>query len=312
MNFSIRVTGDKHLNSAGPSYRHLGLVCQGGGQRGIFTAGVLDMFLKADFFPFSTLIGVSAGAQNLAAYACGANGYARRAIVRHTTHKAFYSPIRFARGGHLVDLDWYFESLNSDTLLDVERGQKRLEGRSFYLCASRRDTLEATYLPFHKDKLQQAIKASSAIPLLYRDSAMLDGVDYWDGAVADALPVRAAHDKGCDCIVVIRTTPREADGGAARLSRGLAYGRLKGMPALIERHITNYNEANRFIENPPPAVNVVEIAPRQPLKSRMLGSDLQALRHDYRLGLACGRMFLEHYAARLEGSTNTFPTTATA
>jgi len=311
MNFSIRVCGDKHLKGSGDKYCHLGLVCQGGGQRGIFTAGVLDVFMKADYFPFQTLIGVSAGAQNISAYACGANGYARRAIIRHTTHKAFYNPMRFARGGHLVDLDWYFDSLNADIPLDVERGQKRLKGRSFCLCASRRDTLAATYLPFHADTLQQAIKASSAIPLLYRGSAMLDGGDYWDGAVADALPVRAAHEQGCDGIVVIRTTPREPDTGYLRLSRGLGSGRLKGMPALIERHITNYRAANRFIELPPQGVNIFEISPRQPLRSRMLGSDMDALRHDYRLGLTCGRMFLERYAWQLGGATNPSPKTVT-
>ncbi|WP_202215042.1 patatin-like phospholipase family protein, partial [Klebsiella pneumoniae] len=52
----------------------LALVCEGGGQRGIFTAGVLDEFLKAGFNPFDLLIGTSAGAQNLSAYLCGQRG----------------------------------------------------------------------------------------------------------------------------------------------------------------------------------------------------------------------------------------------
>lgn len=43
------------------------LVCEGGGQRGIFTAGVLDEFMRSQFDPFDLLLGVSAGAQNLSA-----------------------------------------------------------------------------------------------------------------------------------------------------------------------------------------------------------------------------------------------------
>ncbi len=39
----------------------IALVTEGGGQRGIFTAGVLDAFLRADFNPFDLLIGTSAG-----------------------------------------------------------------------------------------------------------------------------------------------------------------------------------------------------------------------------------------------------------
>jgi len=177
-NFSIRVTGSGELQ--GPWIRHgqLALVCEGGGQRGIFTSGILDSFMQHDFFPFRTLIGTSAGAQNLSAYACGAHGYARHAILRYSTHKAFFNPLRFARGGHLIDLDWYFETLQKEAPLDLERGRQRLDGRSLYLCVSRRDTLKADYLPFRVDIVRQAIKASSAIPLFYRGGVAVDGVDY--------------------------------------------------------------------------------------------------------------------------------------
>lgn len=41
------------------------LVAEGGGQRGIFTAGILDAWLENDFNPFQLLIGTSAGAQKL-------------------------------------------------------------------------------------------------------------------------------------------------------------------------------------------------------------------------------------------------------
>ncbi|MCG2877354.1 patatin-like phospholipase family protein, partial [Obesumbacterium proteus] len=46
----------------------IALVCEGGGQRGIFTAGVLDEFLRARFNPFDLYLGTSAGAQNLSAF----------------------------------------------------------------------------------------------------------------------------------------------------------------------------------------------------------------------------------------------------
>ena len=52
----------------------LGLVCEGGGQRGIFTAGVLDEFMRAGFNPFDIMLGTSAGAQNLSAYMCNQQG----------------------------------------------------------------------------------------------------------------------------------------------------------------------------------------------------------------------------------------------
>ena len=84
----------------------LALVCEGGGQRGIFTAGVLDEFMRAQFNPFDLYFGTSAGAQNLSAYVCNQPGYARKVIMRYTTSKEFFNPVRFVRGGNLIDLDW--------------------------------------------------------------------------------------------------------------------------------------------------------------------------------------------------------------
>lgn len=67
----------------------LALVCEGGGQRGIFTAGVLDEFMRAGFNPFDLMLGTSAGAQNLSAYMCNQQGYARKVITRYTTSRQF-------------------------------------------------------------------------------------------------------------------------------------------------------------------------------------------------------------------------------
>ncbi len=295
--FDIRLTGPKIHQWI--NYQQLGLVCEGGGQRGIFTAGVLDSFMQSDFFPFRTMIGVSAGAQNLSAYASGAKGYARHAILRYTTQKAFFDPLRFARGGHMIDLDWYFDALHRDTPLDLRQAHQRLAGRSLHVGASRCDTLEAEYLPFDTDSLQHAIKASSAIPLFYRGGVSINGVNYWDGGVADALPVQAAHRRGSDCIVIIRTMPAETRDGTLQLPRNLKHHRLQQTAAMVESHLKSYRNARTFIDHPPEAVTVIELAPSQPLRSRLLGSKLDALRHDYRLGLRCGRSFMDRFGHRL-------------
>ena len=92
----------------------IALVCEGGGQRGIFTAGVLDEFQRARFNPFQLMLGTSAGAQNLSAFVCGQPGYARRVITRYTTSKLFFDPLRFVRGGNLIDLDWLIDITRSE------------------------------------------------------------------------------------------------------------------------------------------------------------------------------------------------------
>ncbi|MEG1691358.1 MAG: patatin-like phospholipase family protein, partial [Hafnia sp.] len=105
----------------------IALVCEGGGQRGIFTAGVLDEFLRARFNPFDLYLGTSAGAQNLSAFVCGQPGYARRVITRYTTSIDFFNPLRFVRGGHLIDLDWLIEATANDLPLAMDYAEQHLD-----------------------------------------------------------------------------------------------------------------------------------------------------------------------------------------
>ncbi|TDR71629.1 patatin-like phospholipase family protein [Paludibacterium purpuratum] len=298
MKFSIRLSGLQD-SSTWLHHTKLALACEGGGQRGIFTAGILDTFLEHDFFPFRTLVGTSAGAQNLAAYSSGARGYARHIIMRYTTQKTFFDPLRFARGGHLIDLDWLFDTTGDAYPLDAERAARRLLRRDLRIVACRSDTLTADYLPFSADSWSTAVKASSAIPLFYRGGVTIDEANYWDGGVSDPLPLCAAHRLGADCIMVIRTLPASYAVKPLKLPPRLMKGRLSNMAAVLQSHLDGYLQAHDFIAQPPAGVKVIELAPRLPLRSQLLGSKPEALRHDYRLGQSCARQFLEQHAWRL-------------
>ena len=109
----------------------LALVCEGGGQRGIFTAGVLDEFMRAQFNPFDLYFGTSAGAQNLSAYVCNQPGYARKVIMRYTTSKEFFNPVRFVRGGNLIDLDWLLDATSSQMPLAMDTASRLFAGLLF-------------------------------------------------------------------------------------------------------------------------------------------------------------------------------------
>ena len=59
---------------------HTGLVLEGGGMRGVFTAGALDFLMdKKVYFPYT--IGVSAGACNGLSYASRQRGRAKRCNI---------------------------------------------------------------------------------------------------------------------------------------------------------------------------------------------------------------------------------------
>lgn len=274
----------------------MALVCEGGGQRGIFTAGVLDEFQRARFNPFDLMIGTSAGAQNLSAFICGQPGYARRVITRYTTTANFFNPLRFVRGGHLIDLDWLVDITSQQLPLAIESAEQHLQnGREFLMCACRSDDFEPTYISPTRESWLPAIKASSAIPGLYRQGVDLDGVSYQDGGISDAIPVEEAYRRGADTIVVIRTVPSQAyytPQWMKRMEHWLSESSLQQLVRIMQQHEQSYHRIQQFIEKPPGDLRIFEIFPPKPLASNALGSRVAALNRDYHLGRRCGRYFL--------------------
>lgn len=274
----------------------LALVCEGGGQRGIFTAGVLDEFMRANFNPFDLYFGTSAGAQNLSAYLCNQPGYARKVIMRYTTSREFFNPVRFVRGGNLIDLDWLIESTASQMPLAMDTAARLFDsGKAFYMCACRGDDFTPGYFSPTSQTWLDLIRASSAIPGFYRPGVMLEGINYLDGGISDAIPVQEAAKRGAQTIVVIRTVPSQmyyTPQWFKRMERWLGDSSLQPLMALVQHHETSYRAIQQFIEKPPGKLRIFEIYPPRLLKSMALGSRLPALRDDYKLGRLCGRYFL--------------------
>ncbi|MCK8318957.1 patatin-like phospholipase family protein [Erwinia amylovora] len=274
----------------------LALVCEGGGQRGIFTAGVLDEFQRAHFNPFHLMLGTSAGAQNLSAFVCAQPGYARRVIMRYTTSKRFFDPLRFVRGGHLLDLDWLIEITRKELPLAIEAGEKLFaSGREFYMCACRSDDYSASYFAPTSENWHDLIRASSAIPGFCRRGVNLAGVSYLDGGISDAIPVREAARRGAETIVVIRTVPPQTTltpHWLKRAERWLSDGALQPLVNIIQLHEESYLQTQHFINQPPGQLRIIEIYPPHPLSSMALGSRVASLNKDYHLGRRCGRYFL--------------------
>ena len=284
-------------------YEKLALVCEGGGQRGIFTAGVLDEFLGDNYYPFDLILGTSAGAQNASAYVLNQAGYARNVITRFTTQKRFFSPVSFATGGHMLNLDWLMDSVAQIYPLALDRAQARLQDREFLMCASRYDDFQPVYMSASADNWHDAMKASSAIPGLYRNGVDVGGVRYWDGGVSAAIPVEEAYRRGADLIVVIRTVPSEpyyTSEWLSRFSKWLSHSKFHHMAQMVEHHEYCYKQTQHFLLNPPDKLRIIEIFPPHTLASKTLGSNQTELDHDYWIGRHCGRYFLSAVAPWLK------------
>lgn len=200
------------------------------------------------------------------------------------------------RGGNLIDLDWLVNATAGQMPLAMESAERLFEsGKSFYICACRGDDFTPGYFTPTRQNWLDIIRASSAIPGFYRTGVALDGINYLDGGVSDAIPVREAAKQGAKTLVVIRTVPSQmyyTPQWFKRMERWLGEGSLQPLVNLVQHHEASYSEIQRFIEKPPGKLRIFEIYPPKPLLSMALGSRIPALRQDYRTGRLCGRYFL--------------------
>ena len=166
------------------------LIVEGGAMRSVFSAGLLDGFLDSKFNPFDFYIGVSGGAYNLATYMAGTPGKSLAVFLEFALHKNFISYFRFIRGGHLLDLDWLFNESLADNYLDVNAVFK--PGKPLYVCTTKVSSGKPVYINTRPETLKNVIKASTALPLLYRGFPEINGIPMTDGGVADGQA--RAHD----------------------------------------------------------------------------------------------------------------------
>ena len=279
------------------------LVVEGGGQRGIYTAGVLDSWLFKSFNPFSILVGTSAGAQNLSSYMTCQKGFARRAIFGLTQHSRFFSLKRSLLKKSAVDLDWYFDQFEGGPYsLNIDQGLKRLEGRKLLFSATRVSNRKAEFFQPNQDNWFQLLKASSALPLLYRQGVRIGNQDYVDGGLAAPIPVREAYEQGARRIVVIRTLPKEQaieSPWAHRLKSWLcSENRCPAAIDLLTYHETAYRKAQDFMDAPPKNVEVVQLFPERSMRSKLVNSRFEDLDRDYNEGVKAGLRFLEVYGGQ--------------
>ncbi|PKH06813.1 patatin family protein [Moritella sp. Urea-trap-13] len=199
--------------------KKLALVVQGGGQKGIFTAGVFDYFLEAGFDPFELYIGTSAGALNLSSFISRQSKFGYNFIVNYTTDDEFFNLYKYLRKQKPLNLDWALDAVSAKGLtpLDIITARKNLQYRQAFACATRKDTMQDIYLPLYQDNWKEVLRASCAVPLLYNKKINFNDLEWVDGGVSAAIPVQEAWKRGAEVIVVVRTEPVESVDNGGRV-----------------------------------------------------------------------------------------------
>ena len=182
-----------------------GLVLEGGGMRGIYTAGVLDAMDEAGLrAAFDGVIGVSAGAVHGCSFVSGQRGRSIRYFTRYCRDRGFMSVYSLLTTGNAVGEKLCYHDI-PERLDPFDNEAFMASPTAFYVGVTNLETGEGEY-PRVTDLFKQMdwLRASASMPYVSR-IVMLDGKPYLDGGIADSVPLAAFERMGYARNVVVLT-----------------------------------------------------------------------------------------------------------
>lgn len=269
----------------------IGVVDAGGGYRGIYAAGVLDYCLDHGI-QFDLGIGVSAGSANLISYAAGQARRNYHFYAEYGLRKEYAGFKNFLFKRSFVDLDYVYGTLsNSDGENPLDYAAAVKSPMKFFAVATEALTGRAKYfdMSYISQDDYSVMKASSAIPFVCHPYAVGDTL-YYDGALADPIPIEKAFEMGCDKVVVLLTRPEDTVRTPDRDLK-LASRIRKKYPLAAEKlaqRAKRYNDSVTLAKSYAEDGKALIVAPDDTCGVSTLSRDADALRRLYEKGYQDG------------------------
>lgn len=279
----------------------IGLILEGGGMRGIYTAGVLDYFAEQNLF-FSYTIGVSAGACMGASYLSRQIGRNRKVNVNWVTDPRYISWSGFFKKGELFGMDFIFDEL-PNKLVPFDNDAFNNCPEEFVIGTTDIETGETIYYRKSEPEfdLLTILRASSSLPFIapiieYKGRKLLDG------GISDPIPLRQAERDGYKRNVLVLT--RNDDYRKSKNKFSFFVRRAyRQFPKFVQKMLTRdtiYNDTLDYIAEQERKGNVFVIRPQQKLTVGRLERDSSKLDALYMQGYEEAKQLAPKLKAWLE------------
>lgn len=223
------------------------LILEGGGNRGVFTSGVLDCLMEHQIkFPY--VAGGSAGACNAVDYVSWQPGRTKKCMILEDKENRYISLGQTIRNKSLFDMDMIFDRFPKE-IFPFDFDTFFQSDIRCQLVVTDCLTGKARYMEEKKDaeRLMRICRASSSIPAAC-PMVMLDGRPYLDGGVSDSIPLFHAMKLGYKKDVVVLTRNlgyRKTKPGKSAAFYSAAF---KKYPNLTRSLLNRYKVYNRTLD----------------------------------------------------------------
>lgn len=198
------------------------LVLEGGGMRGMFSAGVFEAFLAHQLtFPYITA--VSAGACNILSYMSAQPLRTRQIIEHYVTDKRYFSVRNWIKSGSIFGFDFIFKELPKQ-LLPFDYAAYRAYPGVLQVAAT--DIVNGESVWYDQEAMGQdfiPVRASSSMPFV-APVVKHEGRALLDGALLAPIPYQKALDAGYEKLIVV-------------LTRNEGYRKKKGVPKFLLKSV---------------------------------------------------------------------------
>ncbi|MDP4083600.1 MAG: patatin family protein [Bacillota bacterium] len=245
----------------------VGLVLEGGGMRGVYTAGVLEYFLEHDlFFPY--VIGVSAGACNAASYLSKQKGRNKTVTIDYASDPRYLSFRNYFKNKQFFGMDFIFDEIpNQHVPYHYDVFYK--SPSEFVVGTTDCLTGEPVYYKkqdYKKDFLT-VLRASSSLPFVAPEIEY-QGKILLDGGISDPIPIKKAQIDGFtkNIIVLTRNEGYYKKPSKFHFLVQKKYPKYPGLQKALKNRYQIYNNTLHYIENEEKKGNIFIIRPTTPLK----------------------------------------------
>lgn len=261
-----------------------GIILEGGGMRGVFTAGVLDFLLDKEI-EFDHCVGVSAGACHACSFLAKQKGRAFAISTDYLRDKRYCSVYSLITTGDMFGVKMCYETIPKE-LNPIDNEAFKRSKTKFFATVTNCETGKAEY-PEIKDLFEdvQYVRASSSLPLISR-LVKINGKKYLDGGITDPIPVVQAMKSGCDKAVVILTQPKgfvkKPDGFMKAMK--VRYKKYPEFIKAMENRAKIYNETTELISRYEEKGKMFVIRPDKPLNIGRTEKNVDKIKAAYNVG----------------------------
>ena len=277
-----------------------GLVLEGGAMRGMYTAGVLDVFME-EGIRLDATVGVSAGAIFGVNYFSGQQGRVIRYSRRFNRDPRYMGVLPLLFTGNLFSAGYAYGTVPRK-LDPFDDAAFIRDGRPFWAVVTDVDTGKPCYFPVDSVFARMdLLRASASMPFVSRP-VELEGRKYLDGGISDPIPWEFMRGQGYDRLVVVLT--REKGFARDPLPGWLIRARYGHRPALAARMAAQHADYDACLQRLEDAADRGEaflIRPSASITIHRTETDPEKLQGVYDLGVRDARAQLAALRRFLNG-----------